>query len=59
MAHIEDEELYKIAIERVSELLEIISNEKSISKTMLNELEQLGNMIADYEEQHYTQNYTS
>ena len=53
MTKIETEEQYNWAVQRVEELFPIVDEDASPSDPYRIELELLGNMVADYEEQHY------
>lgn len=47
------EKQYKVACERIEELLKIVGNETSESDKNFVELDLLSDLVADYEEQHF------
>lgn len=59
MTKIENERQYKATMERIEELLPIVTEETPITDRNLVELELLSNLVADYDEAHYPINIPS
>jgi len=53
MAHIENEKQYKWAVDRVEELLPLVTDNTPLDDPASIELELLSNMVADYSETYY------
>lgn len=53
MAQIKTEEQYKVACERINELLKVVSNETPAGDKKLLELDMISDLVADYEEEHF------
>lgn len=53
MTRIKNKKQYEITAKRVNELLAMVSNEEPIEETLLTELDLLGNLMADYEGEHF------
>lgn len=53
MAKIENELHYKVAMERIEELLPLVKEETPLTNKNLIELELLSNLVADYDEEHF------
>jgi len=49
MIRIKDQSQYEATSKRIEELLAMLSNEKPADAFILNELDLLGNLLADYE----------
>ena len=54
MAKIENEVQYEWAVKRVEELLPLVSDDMPTDDPVYIEFELLGNMVADYSEEHYS-----
>jgi HTH-type transcriptional regulator/antitoxin HigA len=53
MTKIENEIQYKALMERIEELLPLVTDETPLNDKNLVELELLSNLVADYEDKHY------
>lgn len=53
MAKIENEQQYKVTMERIEELLPMVDDTTPLTDRNLVELQLLSNLIADYDEAHY------
>jgi len=53
MTETENELQYKASMERIEELLPLVTDETPLTDKNLMELEWLSNLVADYEEAHY------
>lgn len=53
MAKIENEQQYKVTMERIEELLPMVDDTTPLTDRNLVELKLLSNLIADYDEAHY------
>ncbi|MDR1737373.1 MAG: transcriptional regulator, partial [Candidatus Symbiothrix sp.] len=53
MTKIKNERQYEAACERIEELLAVVDNSTPATDRNLVELDLLGNLVADYEEEHY------
>lgn len=53
MANIKTEKQYKVACERVEELLKVVNNETSTDDRSFVELDLISDLVADYEEQYF------
>ena len=53
MTKIENEIQYKASMERIEELLPLVTDETPLTDKNLVELELLSNLVADYDEAHY------
>lgn len=53
MAKIKNETQYKAALERINELLKVVSNETPADDKNFIELDLISDLVADYEEIHY------
>jgi len=59
MTETENELQYKASMERIEELLPLVTDETPLTDKNLVELELLSNLVADYEEAHYPINNTN
>ena len=50
MEQINTEEEYRVACEKINELLKVVSNETPADDKNLQELDMISNLVADYEE---------
>jgi len=53
MTKIKNEQQYKVACERLEELLAVVSNDTPTTDKNFIEMDLLANLVADYEEEHY------
>ncbi len=53
MASIKTEKQYKVACERIEELLKVVSNNTPADDKNLLELDMISDLVADYEETHF------
>lgn len=53
MAQIKNEIQYKVALERIEELLKVVSNETPVDDKNFVELDLISDLVADYEQIHY------
>ena len=54
MAHLKTEEAYNAAMQRIEELLKVVTDETPVSDPNYQELDILSDMVAEYEDKHYT-----
>jgi len=59
MTKIENERQYKASMERIEELLPLVTDDTPLTDRNLVELELLSNLVADYDEVHYPINTPS
>ena len=59
MTKIENERQYKVTMERIEELLPLVTDDTALTDRNLVELELLSNLVADYDEVHYPINIPS
>ena len=53
MAHIKNEAAYRVALQRIDELLPLVDDETPTSDKNYIELDMLSDMVEEYEEKHY------
>ena len=53
MAELENEKQYEVMLERIEELLPLVSNETPVSDRNMIELVIISNLVEEYEENHY------
>jgi len=53
MAELENEEQYEVMIERIEELLPLVSNETPVNDRNMIELVVISNLVEEYEEKYY------
>ncbi|MDO5130759.1 MAG: XRE family transcriptional regulator [Prevotellaceae bacterium] len=53
MAHIKNEAAYRVALQRIDELLPLVDDETPTSDKNYIELDMLSDMVEEYEEIHY------
>ena len=53
MAHIKNEAAYRVAMQRIDELLPLVNDETPTSDKNYIELDILSDMVEEYEEKHY------
>ena len=53
MAHIKNEAAYRVAMQRIDELLPLVNDETPTSDKNYIELDMLSDMVEEYEEVHY------
>ena len=53
MAHIKNETAYRVALQRIDELLPLVNDETPTNDKNYIELDILSDMVEEYEEKHY------
>lgn len=53
MAHIKNEAAYRVALQRIDELLQLVDDDTPTSDKNYIELDMLSDMVEEYEEKHY------